>query len=105
MESRIEDLRAQRGIPLAALAVLTQHGNETLSELNRGQRNPTLDTLFASTTPCRCRWATCSVTESLNAAGRIASSGPRSAALSRRWGTATRLCHLGTGSTLMRSLP
>lgn len=48
--SRIRDLRSRRGISLSALAAATQLGKGTLSELERGQRNPTLDTLFAVAT-------------------------------------------------------
>ncbi|GAA3614850.1 XRE family transcriptional regulator [Kineosporia mesophila] len=47
---RIKDLRTQRGLSLTALAAATRLGKGTLSELERGQRNPTLDTLFAITT-------------------------------------------------------
>jgi transcriptional regulator with XRE-family HTH domain len=47
---RIKDLRTQRGISLTALAGTTRLGKGTLSELERGQRNPTLDTLFAVAT-------------------------------------------------------
>jgi transcriptional regulator with XRE-family HTH domain len=47
---RIRDLRTERGITLTALAVETRLGKGTLSELERGQRNPTLDTLFAIAT-------------------------------------------------------
>jgi transcriptional regulator with XRE-family HTH domain len=47
---RIRDLRTQRGITLTALAAATRLGKGTLSELERGQRNPTLDTLFAIAT-------------------------------------------------------
>ncbi|WP_306210125.1 helix-turn-helix domain-containing protein [Actinoplanes sp. RD1] len=47
---RIRDLRTQRGISLSALAVATGLGKGTLSELERGRRNPTLDTLFAIAT-------------------------------------------------------
>ncbi len=48
--SRIRDLRAERGISLGSLAVTTGLGKGTLSELERGRRNPTLDTLFAIAT-------------------------------------------------------
>ncbi|GLY32311.1 XRE family transcriptional regulator [Kineosporia sp. NBRC 101731] len=47
---RIKGLRIQRGLSLSALAAATHLGKGTLSELERGQRNPTLDTLFAITT-------------------------------------------------------
>lgn len=47
---RIRTLRTQRGITLSALATATRLGKGTLSELERGQRNPTLDTLFAIAT-------------------------------------------------------
>lgn len=47
---RIRDLRQSRGMSLTALAASTTLGKGTLSELERGQRNPTLDTLFAIAT-------------------------------------------------------
>lgn len=47
---RIRTLRTRRDIPLSALAAATHLGKGTLSELERGQRNPTLDTLFAIAT-------------------------------------------------------
>jgi transcriptional regulator with XRE-family HTH domain len=47
---RIRNLRTERGLSLTALAVATRLGKGTLSELERGQRNPTLDTLFAIAT-------------------------------------------------------
>ena len=48
--ARIRELRQSRGTSLAALAASTGLGKGTLSELERGQRNPTLDTLFAIAT-------------------------------------------------------
>lgn len=48
--NRIRHLRTARGISLSALAATTQLGKGTLSELERGRRNPTLDTLFAIAT-------------------------------------------------------
>jgi XRE family transcriptional regulator, regulator of sulfur utilization len=48
--SRIRGLRTRRGISLASLAIDTRLGKGTLSELERGRRNPTLDTLFAIAT-------------------------------------------------------
>ncbi len=47
---RIRELRTARGVSLSALAATTQLGKGTLSELERGRRNPTLDTLFAIAT-------------------------------------------------------
>jgi transcriptional regulator with XRE-family HTH domain len=47
---RIRGLRTRRGMSLTALAVATRLGKGTLSELEHGQRNPTLDTLFAIAT-------------------------------------------------------
>jgi transcriptional regulator with XRE-family HTH domain len=47
---RIRSLREERGITLSSLALTTGLGKGTLSEVERGQRNPTLDTLFAITT-------------------------------------------------------
>lgn len=48
--NRIRTLRTARGVSLSALAAITQLGKGTLSELERGHRNPTLDTLFAIAT-------------------------------------------------------
>lgn len=48
--ARIRELRKARGASLATLAASTGLGKGTLSELERGQRNPTLDTLFAIAT-------------------------------------------------------
>ncbi|WP_433017845.1 helix-turn-helix domain-containing protein [Kribbella sp. CA-294648] len=47
---RIHELRTSAGISLAALAASSGLGKGTLSELERGQRNPTLDTLFSVAT-------------------------------------------------------
>lgn len=47
---RIRTLRARRGVSLSALAAATGLGKGTVSELERGRRNPTLDTLFAIAT-------------------------------------------------------
>lgn len=47
---RIRRLRTQRGVSLGSLATAARLGKGTLSELERGLRNPTLDTLFAITT-------------------------------------------------------
>lgn len=48
--ARIRELRQSQGTSLATLATSTGLGKGTLSELERGQRNPTLDTLFAIAT-------------------------------------------------------
>lgn len=48
--ARIRELRQAQGTSLATLAASTGLGKGTLSELERGQRNPTLDTLFAIAT-------------------------------------------------------
>lgn len=45
--ARIRRLRQARNTSLASLAASTGLGKGTLSEVERGQRNPTLDTLFA----------------------------------------------------------
>lgn len=50
---RIRRLRTERNMSLSRLASLSGLGKGTLSELERGQRNPTLDTLFAVTTVLR----------------------------------------------------
>lgn len=48
--ARLRDLRTARGWSLSELARRTGLGKGTLSELEGGQRNPTLATLFAITT-------------------------------------------------------
>lgn len=48
--ARVRELREARGISLGALAAEGGIGRGTLSELETGQRNPTLETLFAITT-------------------------------------------------------
>ncbi|GGL51320.1 hypothetical transcriptional regulator [Sporolactobacillus putidus] len=47
---RIKKIRKARNMSLAVLSDLTGLGKGTLSEIERGLRNPTLDTLFAITT-------------------------------------------------------
>lgn len=47
---RIRELRTTSGLSLGALAGASRLGKGTLSELERGQRNPTLDTLYAIST-------------------------------------------------------
>lgn len=47
---RVLELRTARGMTLGALAATTALGKGTLSELERGLRNPTLETLFAIAT-------------------------------------------------------
>jgi len=47
---RIKALRTRRDMSLSALAAATGLGKGTISELERGQRNPTLDSLFAIAT-------------------------------------------------------
>lgn len=49
--ARIRALREARGLSLSALAGEAGIGKGTLSELETGQRNPTLDTLYAVATP------------------------------------------------------
>lgn len=51
--ARIRELREHRGISLGALASRSGLGKGTLSELESGRRNPTLETLFAVTTALR----------------------------------------------------
>ncbi|MBB4688543.1 XRE family transcriptional regulator [Amycolatopsis jiangsuensis] len=48
--SRIRALRTRAGIGLTSLAAGSGLGKGTLSELENGRRNPTLDTLFAIAT-------------------------------------------------------
>ena len=48
--ARLRELREGRGISLGDLAAEAGIGKGTLSELETGRRNPTLDTLFAVTT-------------------------------------------------------
>ena len=49
--ARIRSLCEGRGLSLSALAAQAGIGKGTLSELETGQRNPTLDTLYAVATP------------------------------------------------------
>ncbi|KQW45187.1 hypothetical protein ASC77_20660 [Nocardioides sp. Root1257] len=51
MGARIRALRAERGISLSALASAAGIGKGSLSELETGRRNPTLDTLYALAGP------------------------------------------------------
>ena len=48
---RIRELRGDRGLSLSALARAAGVGKATLSELEAGRRNPTLDTLYALAAP------------------------------------------------------
>jgi XRE family transcriptional regulator, regulator of sulfur utilization len=48
--ARLRELREARGLSVSQLARLTGLGKGTLSELESGRRNPTLQTLFAVTT-------------------------------------------------------
>lgn len=50
---RLRALRTERGLSLSELARRAGLGKGTLSELEHGQRNPTLDTLFALTRALR----------------------------------------------------
>jgi transcriptional regulator with XRE-family HTH domain len=50
---RLRALRTERGLSLSELARQAGLGKGTLSELETGQRNPTLDTLFAVTSALR----------------------------------------------------
>lgn len=47
--TRLRDLRAGRGLSLSELARRSGIGKGTLSELEAGRRNPTLETLYALT--------------------------------------------------------
>ncbi len=49
--ARIRALREARGLSLSALASEAGIGKGSLSELETGRRNPTLDTLYAVATP------------------------------------------------------
>jgi transcriptional regulator with XRE-family HTH domain len=49
--SRIRALRTERGLSLSALAATAGIGKGSLSELESGRRNPTLDTLYAVAGP------------------------------------------------------
>ena len=49
--ARIAAIRAQRGLSLSELARQAGIGKGSLSELEAGQRNPTLDTLYAVAGP------------------------------------------------------
>ncbi|MBF6062788.1 helix-turn-helix transcriptional regulator [Nocardia terpenica] len=48
--ARLRALRESRGVSLSELARLSAVGKGTLSELETGRRNPTLETLYALTT-------------------------------------------------------
>jgi transcriptional regulator with XRE-family HTH domain len=48
--ARLRELRDRRGLSLGVLAARSGLGKGTLSELETGRRNPTLETLFAVTT-------------------------------------------------------
>ena len=48
--ARLRELREARGISLGTLAAQAGIGKGTLSELETGRRNPTIETLFAVTT-------------------------------------------------------
>lgn len=49
--ARVRALRQDRGLSLSALAAAAGIGKGSLSELETGQRNPTLDTLYAVAGP------------------------------------------------------
>ncbi|GAA4693446.1 XRE family transcriptional regulator [Nocardioides conyzicola] len=49
--ARVRALRAERGLSLSALASAAGIGKGSLSELETGRRNPTLDTLYALAGP------------------------------------------------------
>lgn len=49
--ARIRSLRSERGLSLTALAAAAGIGKGSLSELESGRRNPTLDTLYAVAGP------------------------------------------------------
>ena len=49
--ARISAIRKQRGLSLSGLAREARIGKGSLSELEGGQRNPTLDTLYAIAGP------------------------------------------------------
>ncbi|MCM2416499.1 helix-turn-helix transcriptional regulator [Streptomyces sp. RKAG290] len=47
---RLRALRQEQGLSLSELSRRSRVGKGTLSELESGQRNPTLETLYALTT-------------------------------------------------------
>lgn len=51
--ARVRALRLERGLSLSALAAAAGIGKGSLSELETGRRNPTLDTLYAVAGPLR----------------------------------------------------
>ncbi|MDT0445597.1 helix-turn-helix domain-containing protein [Streptomyces johnsoniae] len=53
MGRRLRELRTERGLSLSELARRSGLGKATLSELESGRRNPTLETLYALTTALR----------------------------------------------------
>lgn len=49
--ARVKAVRTERGLSLSALAAAAGIGKATLSDLEAGRRNPTLDTLYAVAGP------------------------------------------------------
>ena len=68
--ARIRDLRLAAGLTLSELARRAGIGKGTLSELEAGRRNPTLDTLYALTVPLGVGLATLLVAGPPAAGGR-----------------------------------
>ncbi|PPJ20756.1 transcriptional regulator [Nocardia nova] len=67
--TRVRQLREARGISLSELARRSTVGKGTLSELEGGQRNPTLETLYALTTALEVPLST--AFQSIGAGARI----------------------------------
>ncbi|GAA3552493.1 XRE family transcriptional regulator [Microlunatus spumicola] len=56
--NRLRELRGERGLSLSALAATAGIGKGSLSEIEAGQRNPTLATLYALAAPLAVPLAT-----------------------------------------------
>ncbi len=96
---RIRTLRTDAGISLAVLAAESRLGKGTLSELERGQRNPTLDTLYAVATALRVPLSDLLVDGDPGTSGRALRAAPargRSvvAQLLDRWGDDDGFCEV-----------
>jgi len=73
--ARLRELREASGISLGDLAAEARIGKGTLSELETGHRNPTLDTLFAVTTALGVALSAALPPGETRAAGAVAVSG------------------------------
>lgn len=83
--NRVKQLRTRHGVSLSALAAATRLGKGTLSELERGRRNPTLDTLFAIATTLSVPLSELLVTDGDTTGGQRAQGQSVQAELIGRW--------------------